>query len=89
MGGKMTYAEFENLRLQADRLSANINPKKAEYYKGYRSGIEFRFQNGQQESLSDHYAIADFARRNRSCDVHSYVRGYRDGCKGLKPNYPG
>jgi hypothetical protein len=90
MGGeKMTYAEFENLLLRADRLTAICNPKKAEYWRGYRSGIEFHFQNGRQESLPDHYSIIETARRNGSHDVHAYARGYRDGCKGLKPEDAG
>ena len=81
----MTYMEFEKLRLQADRLTAVCNPRKAEYWKGYRSGIEFHFRNGQPESLPDQYAVVEVARRNRSNDVHAYARGYLDGCKGLKP----
>ena len=85
----MTYMEFENILLRADRLTAICNPKKAEYWRGYRSGIEFHFQNGQQESLPDHYSIVEIARRNRSNDVHAYARGYRDGCKGLKPEDTG
>lgn len=85
MGEKMTYMEYEKLLLMADRLTSICNPRKAEYWKGYRSGIEAHFQNGQQESLPDHYSIMEVARSNRSCDVHAYARGYRDGCKGLKP----
>lgn len=84
-GKKMTYAEFENLRLRADRLTAICNPRESEYWKGYRSGIEFHFQNGQQESLPDYYFIVEIARRNGSRDVHAYARGYLDGCKGLIP----
>jgi hypothetical protein len=85
VGEKMTYMEYEKLLLMADRLTSICNPRKAEYWKGYRSGIEAHFQNGQQESLPDHYSIMEVARRNRSSDVHAYARGYRDGCKGLKP----
>jgi hypothetical protein len=80
----MTYAEFENLRLRADRLTAICNPKKAEYWRGYRSGIEFHFQS-QQESLPDHYFIVEIARRDGSRDVLAYARGYRDGCNGMIP----
>ena len=81
----MTHMEFENLRLLADRLTGICEPKKAEYWKGYRSGIEFHFQYGLQESLPDHFSIVDTARRNGSRDIDAYVRGYIDGCKGLKP----
>jgi hypothetical protein len=89
MGGKMTYSEFQNLLLLADRMIASCAPRKAEYGRGYHSGIQFHFNNAQPESIPDHYTIADIARRNGSRDVHAYARGYRDGCKGLKPEYPG
>jgi hypothetical protein len=81
----MTYAEFEKLLLLADRMIASSAPRKAEYGRGYQCGIQFHFSNAQPESLPDHYAIANIARRNGSRDVHTYSRGYRDGCKGLKP----
>ena len=92
VGEKMTYAEFENLLLLADRMIASCAPKKAEYARGYHGGIKFHFynaQNAQPGSLPDHYAIAEIARRNGSRDVHAYARGYRDGCKGLKPEDTG
>jgi hypothetical protein len=81
----MTYAELENFILLADRMIMNCVPRKAEYGRGYQSGIKFHFYNPQPGSSPDHYAIAEIARRNGSRDVHAYARGYRDGCKGLKP----
>jgi len=89
VGGKMTYAELENRILLADRMIVSCTPRKAEYGRGYTEGIKFHFNNPQSTSPPDHYAIADIARRNGSRDVHSYARGYRDGCKGLKPEYTG
>jgi len=83
----MTYAEFEKLLLLADRMIAGSAPRKAEYGRGYHGGIKFHFNNPQPEIIPDHYAIAEIARRNGSRDVHAYARGYRDGCKGLKPEY--
>ena len=79
----MTYAEFENLVLLADRLIASNDLKKSEYGRGYQSGIREYFDNGQQEAFLDHYFIAEIARRNDSRHVHAYVRGYTDGCSGL------
>jgi hypothetical protein len=83
----MTYSEFQKLLLLADRMITSCGPRKSEYGRGYQSGIQFHFSNAQPGSLPDHYMIADIARRNGSRDVHSYARGYRDGCKGLKPEY--
>jgi len=81
----MTHAEFENLLLLADRLIASSEPRKTEYGRGYQCGIKFHFDDARPELLPDHYSIADVARRNGSRDVHAYICGYRDGCKGLKP----
>jgi hypothetical protein len=89
MGEKMTYAEFENLLLLADRMIASCVPRKAEYGRGYQGGIKFHFYNPQPGSPPDHYAIAEIARKNGSREVHAYARGYRDGCKGLMPDDTG
>jgi hypothetical protein len=89
VGGKMTYAELENHILLADRMVVSCAPRKAEYGRGYTEGIKIHFNNPQATSPPDHYTIADIARRNGSRDVHAYARGYRDGCKGLKPEYIG
>jgi hypothetical protein len=85
----MTYAELEKLILLADRMIASCVPRKAEYGRGYQNGIKFHFYNPQTGSPPDHYATADIARKNGSRDVHAYARGYRDGCKGLKPEDTG
>src|SRR5512146_2501735 len=88
VGEKMTYAEFEKFLLLADRMIASCSPRKSEYGRGYQSGIKFHFCNPQSEP-PDHYLIADIARKNGSHYVHAYACGYRDGCKGLKPEYKG
>ena len=81
----MTFAELEKLILLADRMIMSCVPRKAEYGRGYQSGIKFHFYNPQSTTPPDHYQIAEIARKNGSRDVHAYARGYRDGCKGLKP----
>jgi hypothetical protein len=82
----MTYAEFENFILLADRMIASNNLSKAEYGRGYQNGIREYYDNGQHESYLDHYFIAEIARRNGSRDIHAYVRGYCDGYRGLGPD---
>jgi hypothetical protein len=84
VGGIMTYAELENAIMLADRMIASNSLAKAEYGRGYQSGIKEYYDNGQQESFIDHYFIAEIARRNHSRDVHAFVRGYSDGAKGLE-----
>jgi hypothetical protein len=68
-------------------MMASCVPRKAEYGRGYSSGIKFHYYNPQSESPPDHYSIANIARRDGSRDVHAYARGYLDGCKGSKPEY--
>ena len=85
----MTYSEFQNCLLLADRMMAGCGLKKMEYARGYSEGIQFHFSNPHATSPTDTYLISNIARRNGSRDVHSYARGYRDGCKGLKPEYTG
>lgn len=85
----MTYAELQKLLLLAERMMASGSPKKSEYGRGYQMGIQFHFANTHPESIPDHYAINDIARKNGSRYVHAFARGYRDGCLGLNPEYPG
>jgi hypothetical protein len=81
----MTSSEFQNLLLLANRMISSREPRKAEYGRGYGQGIRFHFNNPQFSSPPDHKIIADIARIYGSQDVHSYIRGYCDGRKGLKP----
>jgi len=84
----MTYSEFQNLLLLADRMINSRVPRKAEYGRGYSQGVRFHFNNPQSTPPPDHHnLIAVIARRYGSQDVHSYTRGYCDGRKGLKPEY--
>ena len=84
----MTYSEFQNLLLLADRMINSRVPRKAEYGRGYSQGVRFHFNNPQSTPPPDHpNLIAVIARRYGSQDVHSYTRGYCDGRKGLKPEY--
>ena len=85
----MTFAEDQKLLLLADSMIASCAPKKAEYGKGYHVGIQIHFNNAQPGSLPDHYSIAEIARSNGCRNVHAFVRGYRDGYLGLKPEYSG
>ncbi len=83
----MTYAEFQKLLLVADSMIGSCAPKKSEYGRGYHIGIQLHFSNPQPGSVPDHYSLAEIARENGCRNVDAFARGYRDGCKGLKPNY--
>jgi hypothetical protein len=85
----MTYAEYEKYLLLADSMIMSSAPRKADYGKGYNMGVQIHFNNTQLGSLPDNYSIAEIARSNGCRNVHAFVRGYRDGCMGLKPEYTG
>jgi len=84
----MTFAEFENLLLLADRMIVSNNPSNAAYGRGYQNGIKAYFGNGHAISLPDHYYLAEVARRDGHRDIHAYIRGYRDGAEGSNPVAP-
>ena len=88
MGEEMTSTEFENLLHRTDRKIESCEPKMVEYWRGYRSGIRFHFQNAVAESSPDHYTLMYATTRRNGGDyvyVDAYARGFRDGCEGLKP----
>ena len=51
----MTYSEFQNRLLLADRMITGSSPRKVEYGRGYQSGIQSHFSNPQLTSPPDHY----------------------------------
>lgn len=64
-------------------MIAKSEPRQAEYWRGYREGIRFRFQDNTWASYRDHDHLHEIADRNNG-DSHvvAYARGYRDGCEG-------
>jgi hypothetical protein len=60
-------------------------PRQAEYYRGYSLGIQFRQLGTLDESIHDHYRLNESYAASGDHYVDSYARGYRDGCKGVKP----
>ena len=88
----MTSTEFENLLHRADEKIESCDPEIGEYWRGYRSGIRFHIQNALPESLPDHYTLMFAATRRNGGNyvyVDAYACGFRDGCKGLKPEDTG
>ena len=88
----MTSTEFENLLHRADQKIESCEPEIVEYWRGYRSGIRVHFQNALRESLPDQYTLMFAATRRDGGTyvyVDAYARGFRDGCRGLKPEDTG
>jgi hypothetical protein len=79
----MDQGEFEALLHRIDQLIRKSEPRKAEYWRGYREGVRFQFQGKTGETVHAHYHLHEIADRNYGDPyLEAYARGYRDGCEG-------
>ena len=82
----MDPSEYENLLCPIDQMIAKSEPSQAEYWRGYREGIRFRFQDNTWASYRDHDHLHEIADRiDGDSPAVAYARGYCDGCRGKKP----
>ena len=82
----MEQQEFEVLLNLIDQMISTSEPIGAEYYRGYRKGILLYQLGTIEESVKEHFRLHESHADNGDNYLNSYARGYRDGCKGLKPN---
>lgn len=82
----MDFKEYEIFMKMVEHLIGECEPKKAEYWRGYRQGFRFHFEGKLEESFENHYHLLNSA-DDSSGDpyIDAYARGYRDGCEGLIP----
>ncbi|MBP2668891.1 MAG: hypothetical protein H6Q80_1093 [Deltaproteobacteria bacterium] len=81
----MNPAEFSALLHAIDQMIQISGPRQAEYYRGYRLGIQFCRLGTLEESIHEHYRLNESYAASGDHYVDSYARGYRDGCKGVTP----
>ena len=81
----MTPDDFRTLIHTIDRMIRISGPGRAEYYQGFRLGIQFRQLGTLEEPIREHFRLNDSYAVAGDLSVDSYARGYRDGCRGLKP----
>lgn len=81
----MNQTDFNDLVRAVDQMIQISEPRQAEYYRGYRLGIQFRQLGTLEESIHEHFRMNDSYAVSGDHYVDSYARGYRDGCKGVKP----
>jgi hypothetical protein len=79
-------ADFRILLHSIDQMIQISEPRRAEYYRGYRLGIQFRQLGTLDESIHEHIRLNESYASSGDEYVDSYSRGYRDGCKGVKPD---
>ena len=82
----MTKQEYRILLHAVDQMIDSSEPRRAEYYRGYRLGIQFHQHGTPGESMKDHFLFNDPHVRHGDHYVDVFARGYRDGCKGVKPS---
>ena len=78
---------FDALLNLIDRMIDTSEPRRAEYYRGYRCGIQANVLGTQEESVQAHFSLLHDASDGDHSDpyLEAYARGYHDGCKGMKP----
>jgi len=77
---------LETLHHPKDQMVRKSEIRKAEYWRGYREGVRFRFRDKTREFHRDHFRLYEVPDRNDGDPyVDAYARGYRDGCVGKNP----
>jgi hypothetical protein len=59
----LDQSEYETLLCPIDQMIAKSEPRQAEYWRGYREGIRFRFQDNTWASYRDHDHLHEIADR--------------------------
>jgi ribosome modulation factor len=78
--------EYDGLLHLIDQMIETSEPKRAEYFRGYRRGIQFHVLGNLEETAQEHYRLYNSPGRDSGDHyVNAFARGYRDGCKGRTP----
>ena len=82
----MDRKEYDALLDLTLQMIGTSLPTRAEYFRGYRRGLHFHVLGMLEETGQEHDRLCNGSDGD-SGDAYldSYARGYRDGCKGLKP----
>ena len=84
---RLDRKDYDKLLNLVDQMINTSEPRRAEYYRGYRSGIQAIVHGTQEESVQAHFSLLHDASDGDHADpyLEAYARGYRDGCRGMKP----
>ena len=84
----MVQKEYDILLNIINQMIDNSEPRRAEYYRGYRSGIQANVLSSREEMVQEHFRLHDDSDwLSGDQYVDAFTRGYRDGCKGIKPEH--
>jgi len=80
--------EYDALFGLIDQMIETSEPRRAEYFRGYRWGLRFYVHGALEISAQEHSQLCD-TRDKPSGDhyLDAFAHGYRDGCRGLKPEH--
>ncbi|MBF8260069.1 MAG: hypothetical protein HW377_2443 [Actinobacteria bacterium] len=81
MDGKESEALFSFI----DQMIGTSEPRQAEYFRGYRRGIQVHVL-GVSSDMDEHIWCSGSSGSNSGDQyLDAFARGYRDGCRGAKP----
>lgn len=80
----MDQEEYAVLLGLIDKMIETSEPRRAEYFRGYRLGVQFRQLGTLEESIQEHFRMNESYAASGDHYVDSYAQGYRDGCRGRK-----
>jgi hypothetical protein len=80
--------EYAALLVLIDRTIETSEPRRAEYFRGYRRGIRVRFLGAEEETTRERSDILESSMDSGDQYLMAYACGYQDGCLGRKPEYP-
>lgn len=84
----MDGKEYDALLDLIDQMVVTSEPRRGEYFRGYLRGIQFHVLGTLEISVQEHSQLCD-ATDEPSGDhyLDAFAQGYRDGCRGLKPEH--
>jgi hypothetical protein len=80
--------EYDALFNLIDQMIETSEPNRAEYFRGYRWGLRFYVHGTLEIPSQEHSQLLDGAfEPSGDSRLDAYSKGYRDGCRGLKPEH--
>ena len=68
------------------RTARGARLRRAEYFRGYRRGLQFHVPGALKISVQEHSQLCDTGDKPSGDHyLDAFAHGYRDGCRGLKP----
>jgi hypothetical protein len=85
-GKRLEQGKIDILLYFIDKMIESSEPRRSEYFRGYRRGIQLHQLGAVKEAIQEYYRLHQSHADSGGNHHDAYARGYRDGCKGLKPD---